>query len=680
MFFPAIEMEQEFPSALRVLLYTLALNYIFLGITVIGGKFMEAIETITAKKLRKKDKKTGRIFTAMRWNDTVANLTLLALGSSAPEIVLATVEIFRQSFYEGTVGPYLIIGAAAFNLFVSVGICVVSVPSPDVRIVKATGAFTITAIATLIIYLWLFIITAVSSPDVIDIWEGVATLLFLPLLILISWLDDIGYLNCCRGKEGDEIEDEDGSEGSDIASDEGSEEGSEEAASSLEGANVVRDEDGNPIINPPGIISFEEDMMEVEGKSSDQTVKIKVARLNGSQGQVSCKYRTEKFNAVPGIDYEEQEGELSFEDGEVEAEIVLTVLSKKKWAATDMFQLILEDPDGGIIFNPTDDGGEECSLLTITINNDTEKKTPGQKFIRLIDSRILNLGECSAGGKAWFAIFWDTMTDIYGSDWNEATKFEWLMYITCLPWNLIFAIAVPPAIFCGGWVSFIACLGYIGVIATAMIDFAELLGCVAGLEYGIVGLIIVALGTSTPGMFLAKDSAVNEEFADASIVDVTSNTAVNVMMGLGMPWTIASIYWAATGMTAEWAKKYPGMVGKYPDAAFVVSGGNISFEAISFLGLAIVAIVVIKFRRARFGGELGGASRIKLVSTVLLIGLWVVFILLSFWKVQFDMMDVGPALGSMLTVDNIVFVAGVGVNIVYMSVSVSDMVVKFQNA
>jgi solute carrier family 8 (sodium/calcium exchanger) len=35
------------------------------------------------------------------WNETVSNLTLMALGSSAPEILLSIIEIFGNKFQAG---------------------------------------------------------------------------------------------------------------------------------------------------------------------------------------------------------------------------------------------------------------------------------------------------------------------------------------------------------------------------------------------------------------------------------------------------------------------------------------------------------------------------------------------------------------------------------------------------
>jgi solute carrier family 8 (sodium/calcium exchanger) len=44
------------------------------------------------------------------WNPTVANLTLMALGSSAPEILLSIIEIMGSGFEAGALGPGTIVG------------------------------------------------------------------------------------------------------------------------------------------------------------------------------------------------------------------------------------------------------------------------------------------------------------------------------------------------------------------------------------------------------------------------------------------------------------------------------------------------------------------------------------------------------------------------------------------
>ena len=53
----------------------------------------------------------------------------MALGSSAPEIILSVIE--AGNFYSGELGPSTIVGSAAFNLFVIVAVCIVAIPAGD---------------------------------------------------------------------------------------------------------------------------------------------------------------------------------------------------------------------------------------------------------------------------------------------------------------------------------------------------------------------------------------------------------------------------------------------------------------------------------------------------------------------------------------------------------------------
>lgn len=79
------------------------------------------------------------------WNDTVSNLTLMALGSSAPEILLSIIEVIAKGFEAGDLGPNTIVGSAAFNLFMITAICVMAVPATEVRRQKHLDVFFVTA-------------------------------------------------------------------------------------------------------------------------------------------------------------------------------------------------------------------------------------------------------------------------------------------------------------------------------------------------------------------------------------------------------------------------------------------------------------------------------------------------------------------------------------------------------
>lgn len=62
------------------------------------------------------------------WNPTVANLTLMALGSSAPEILLSVIETLGLlGKCPGELGASTIVGSAAFNLLVICGVSIYAV-------------------------------------------------------------------------------------------------------------------------------------------------------------------------------------------------------------------------------------------------------------------------------------------------------------------------------------------------------------------------------------------------------------------------------------------------------------------------------------------------------------------------------------------------------------------------
>jgi Ca2+/Na+ antiporter len=67
-----------------------------MGVGIIADIFMASIETITSQtyKITRPD---GEVSEVKVWNATVANLTLMALGSSAPEIILSIIEIISLS-------------------------------------------------------------------------------------------------------------------------------------------------------------------------------------------------------------------------------------------------------------------------------------------------------------------------------------------------------------------------------------------------------------------------------------------------------------------------------------------------------------------------------------------------------------------------------------------------------
>lgn len=192
LFLPFGSSEHTWDPAVQSILYLIGLLWCFLGVAIVADIFMGAIETITSKKKRVPDPDTGRKMTVLVWNGTVANLTLMALGSSAPEILLSVIELLAGNFYSGALGPSTIVGSAAFNLLFISAVCVAAIPSGETRRIKDVPVFTITATFSVFAYVWLVIILQVTSPDIVEPWEGILSFVYFPVLVVLAYLADIG--------------------------------------------------------------------------------------------------------------------------------------------------------------------------------------------------------------------------------------------------------------------------------------------------------------------------------------------------------------------------------------------------------------------------------------------------------------------------------------------------------
>jgi solute carrier family 8 (sodium/calcium exchanger) len=191
--------ENLWDEGLRGFLYLLAMLYLFLGVAIASDIFLNSIEVMTSKKrsIVKLDPERGPVTVeVLVWNETVANLTLMALGSSAPEILMATIEMclkLGSTDISDSLGTFTIIGSASFNLFVISSICVVSVSSPNVKYIKEFGVFIVTTIWSIWAYVWMLLVVQYISPGEIEPWEAWVTLLYMPAFVLMAYAQDCGW-------------------------------------------------------------------------------------------------------------------------------------------------------------------------------------------------------------------------------------------------------------------------------------------------------------------------------------------------------------------------------------------------------------------------------------------------------------------------------------------------------
>ncbi|VDO15056.1 unnamed protein product [Haemonchus placei] len=121
--------------------------------------------------------------------------------------------------------------------------------------------------------------------------------------------------------------------------------------------------------------------------------------------------------------------------------------------------------------------------------------------------------------------------------------------------QFIFCFVPPPTIL-GGWLCFLVGLKFYKPFfrrlhnsfdCKILGDFASIFGCMVGIKDAITAITLVALGTSLPDTFASKIAAENDDTADNAVGNVTGSNSVNVFLGLGLPWLVASIYWASKG-------------------------------------------------------------------------------------------------------------------------------------
>ena len=179
---------------------------------------MNAIEKITSTKkiirIKNDEGETIKSKQVTVWNATIANLSLMALGSSAPEILLAVIETITGLAMDacpGKLGASTIVGSGAFNLLVISGVSILAVsekndtdPERDetvplgVKKINDMYVFSVTATLSIFAYVWLLVCL---TDQVVEIWEGVLTFCFFPLLLGLAFGADRYNASRTKGEE-----------------------------------------------------------------------------------------------------------------------------------------------------------------------------------------------------------------------------------------------------------------------------------------------------------------------------------------------------------------------------------------------------------------------------------------------------------------------------------------------
>ncbi|EDV48316.1 sodium/calcium exchanger 3 isoform X2 [Drosophila erecta] len=385
-----------------------------------------------------------------------------------------------------------------------------------------------------------------------------------------------------------------------------------------------------------GIFAFTDSVFEIS--ESVGRFELKVMRYSGARGTVIVPYWTENDTATESKDYEGARGELIFENNESEKLIDLYILEESSYEKDVSFKVHIGEPR----LAPDDELADKIKevekkavqdlteldrILLLSKPRNGELTTAyvrireSQEFKATVDKLVAKANVSAVlGTSSWKEQFKDALTVIpaeeseFDNDDVEEEVPSCLSYVShlvCLFWKVLFAF-VPPTDICGGYVTFVVSIFVIGVITAIIGDAASYFGCALNIKDSVTAILFVALGTSIPDTFASMIAAKHDEGADNCIGNVTGSNAVNVFLGIGLAWTIAAVYHSSHGLT------------------FNVEPGTIGFAVALFCGEALIAIMLIMFRRWHkgIGAELGGPRNSKYISAAILVFLWVFYVVI----------------------------------------------------
>ncbi|XP_076884807.1 magnesium/proton exchanger-like [Bidens hawaiensis] len=188
--------ETALSEGYRTCLYLLALAYCFIGLSAITARFFKSMEHVVqhTRTVTEVDpvSKTVTVKHEKVWNFTVADISLLAFGTSFPQISLATIDAIRNvgQLYAGGLGPGTLVGSAAFDLFPIHAVCVVVPKAGELKKISDLGVWIVELFWSFWAYIWLYIILQVWTPNVITFWEALITVLQYALLLIHAYAQD----------------------------------------------------------------------------------------------------------------------------------------------------------------------------------------------------------------------------------------------------------------------------------------------------------------------------------------------------------------------------------------------------------------------------------------------------------------------------------------------------------
>jgi len=114
------------------------------------------------------------------------------------------------------------------------------------------------------------------------------------------------------------------------------------------------------------------------------------------------------------------------------------------------------------------------------------------------------------------------------------------------PLNIIFDVTIPNCSLPHNknkyLVTFFTSIVWIGVLSYFMVTWASKLGCIWNIHPAIMGVTVLAAGTSVPdaigSLLVARDGQ-----GDMAVSNAIGSNVFDILLGLGLPWTLSGLIW-----------------------------------------------------------------------------------------------------------------------------------------
>eukprot|EP00614_Pseudopedinella_elastica_P030687 CAMPEP_0172615970 /NCGR_PEP_ID=MMETSP1068-20121228/62620_1 /TAXON_ID=35684 /ORGANISM="Pseudopedinella elastica, Strain CCMP716" /LENGTH=745 /DNA_ID=CAMNT_0013421271 /DNA_START=167 /DNA_END=2404 /DNA_ORIENTATION=- len=527
----------------------LGLLYLFVGIAIICDDiFVPALEVIGEK---------------WELSDDVCGATLMAAGGSAPELATSMVGTFARS----DVGFGTIVGSAVFNVLFVIACCVIWTPE-EFRPLELTWwplardcSYYVFSLVTLCIFM---------QDKVIEVWEAILQfLVYLGYVILMKNSEKLeAYV---KSKMGD----------SKVSPDDAAAKAGDGSAKGNDSKAPTLNDDPNAGFNRPttfraGILQ----MLTSKNDVMDTAAVSCVARIKGDVNDVFSELDSNNSGAIEPDEFKTMLTKLGSSDSEMSADSLAKAIKEidpsgngsiRKEAFIEwyiksekriknetkmLFEKFDENKSGGIDFhevgkllrnlgNTITDPEIEEAVKEMGVDSQSNE-VPFERFSEWYENSLFWTKQQHDAEEAAESIksMWDGVLDGFQELKDPAVPARAkIFFVITLPLQLFFCLVPdcrPPGKEHLCYFSFIGAICEIGVLSILMVELATTFGATLGIPDVIMGLTILAAGTSVPDL-LSSVIVAKQGHGDMAVSSSIGSNIFDVAFGLPVPWLFYSI-------------------------------------------------------------------------------------------------------------------------------------------